>query len=238
MTEIKDPPCAFVSLKSLIDHESDVVAQSSTSVAEESLAPEWGEIIRIYFSASQEVRAVLKIIDFDEGHTLRTFQIETAQFKPHVNYNIELINDEFPDTSIFLSVMRKHHLMEAQSLELLICNTENFVNKDDTDYHMIVRPVTDIKAYQKQCLAPVIGGTEEKPVLNFEKIVTGNKPKIQRPNPIIGYPICLPKSTQPLPNGPLAWWHNIIIRQQCLAEMFMEGAGIVLELYESRILGK
>ena len=77
----KDPPCAFVSLKSLVDHEADVVAQSSTSVAEESLAPDWGEILRIYFSASQEVKAVLKIIDFDEGHTLRTFQIETSQFK-------------------------------------------------------------------------------------------------------------------------------------------------------------
>ena len=128
--------------------------------------------------------------------------------------------------------------MEAQSLELLICNTENFVNKDDTDYHMVVRPLTDIKAYQKQCLAPVIAGTEKEPVLNFQKLVSGKKPKIQRPNPIIGYPICLPKSTQPLPNGPLSWWHNIIIRQQCLAEMFMEGAGIVLELYESRILGK
>ena len=81
LTRRKDPPCAFVSLKSLIDHETDVVAQSSTSVAEESLAPEWGETMRIYFSASQEVRAILKIIDFDDGDTLRTFQIETSQFK-------------------------------------------------------------------------------------------------------------------------------------------------------------
>ena len=48
--------------------------------------------------------------------------------------------------------MRKHHLMEAQSLEMMICNTENFINKDNTDYHMVVRPITDIRTYRQQHL--------------------------------------------------------------------------------------
>ena len=83
---------------------------------------------------------------------------------------------------------------------------------------------------------PVLDGTERSPVLHFEKIKVGQEPKIQRPNPVIGYPICLPKSTQPITDGPLQWWHNIIIRQQCLVEMFIEASGIIIELYESRIL--
>lgn len=234
--DTKDPPCAFVALKSLLDHESNQIAQSSTSVAEESLTPEWGEALRIYFSASQEMRTILKIIDFDEGDTLHSFVLETAMFKPHVNYNIEVVNEESPDTSIFLSVMRKHHLMDAQSLEMMICNTDGFVNKDNLDYHMIIRPVTDIRTYRQQHLQPVLDGTERAPVIKFEKVKTGQEAKIQRPNPAIGYPICLPKSSQPLPDGPLQWWHNLIIRQQCLNEVFIEASGIVVELYESRIL--
>ena len=42
--------------------------------------------------------------------------------------------------------------MEAQSLEMMICNTEDFINKDNTDYHMVVRPVTDIRTYRQQHL--------------------------------------------------------------------------------------
>ena len=80
-TLLPDPPCAFVALKSLVDHESNVIAQSSTSVAEESLTPEWGETLSIYFSASQEIRTILKIIDFDDGDTLHSFILETSQFK-------------------------------------------------------------------------------------------------------------------------------------------------------------
>ena len=182
------------------------------------------------------MRTILKIIDFDEGETLHSFVIETAMFKPHINYNIELVNDKSPDTSIFLSVMRKHHLMDAQSLEMTICNTDGFVNKDNLDYHMIVRPVTDMRTYRQHHLQPVLDGTERSPVIHFEKLKTGQEAKVQRPNPAIGYPICLPKSSQPLPDGPLQWWHNLIIRQQCLNEVFIEASGIVVELYESRIL--
>ena len=99
----RDPPCAFVSFKSWDDHEANKMAQSSTGIAEESLVPEWGEIVKIYFSASEEAKAILKIIDADDRETLHTFTLETAHFQPHVNYNIELVNETEPKTTIYIS---------------------------------------------------------------------------------------------------------------------------------------
>jgi len=54
-------------------------------------------------------------------------------------------------------------------------------------------------------------------------------------NPV-GYPHCLPKSSQPLPDGPLVWWHSFIIRNRCIKEIFREDAGIIFELYKNHVL--
>ena len=71
-------------------------------MAEESLTPEWGETLSIYFSASQEIRTILKIIDFDDGDTLHSFILETSQFKDLV-------------TDIFFIVLYKTRALDIRS---------------------------------------------------------------------------------------------------------------------------
>ena len=133
--------------------------------------------------------------------------------------------------------------MDAQSIEFVVCNSDPFENPDLHHYNLIVRPISDFKTYRKSFLEPKLTGKEKEEIIIFEKInILEQDPSIPENNQSrkwinpIGYPHCLPKSSQPLPDGPLVWWHSLIIRSRCIRDIFREDAGIVFELYKNRIL--